>query len=217
MPHTSFMPGFDQLPDTLPIFPLEGAVVMPGADLPLNIFEPRYLNLVADAMASHRMFGMMQPDPSKERQPEAVFHTGCAGRITRYQETRDGRIELELTGVCRFHVKEELACMRGYRLVVPDWDPFRIDYAEQRHAIQHREHLYQLLRSYFNSRHLKTDWDSVESIPPEHLVNALTTALPLGNMEKQALLEAVSPQDRVDTLIAALEIQINEPHSAPRH
>lgn len=211
------MPGFDQLPETMPIFPLEGAVVMPGADLPLNIFEPRYLNLVADAMASHHMFGMMQPDPSKAEQPDAVFQTGCAGRMTRYQETRDGRIELDLTGVCRFHIREELASMRGYRLVVPDWEPFRIDYAEQRHAIQHQDQLYRLLKTYFHSRHLKTDWDNVESIPPEHLVNALTTALPLGVMEKQALLEAISPQDRVDTLIAALELQMNEPHSAPRH
>lgn len=217
MAQTPFMPAFEHLPKTLPIFPLEGAVVMPGADLPLNIFEPRYLNLVADAMASHRMFGMMQPDPSKTAQPEAVFQTGCAGRITRYQETRDGRIELDLTGICRFRIREELASMRGYRLVVPDWEPFRIDYAEQQQRIQHRERLFGLLKTYFLSRQFKTDWDSLTSIPPEHLVNALTTALPLGNLEKQALLEAVSPQDRVDTLIAALEMQTNDPHSAPRH
>ena len=211
MPKTPFIPGFDQLPATLPVFPLSDAVVMPGTELPLNIFEPRYLNMVADAMGSHRMFGMLQPDPSRAEQPEAVFGTGCGGRITSYQETADGRIELVLTGLCRFNLHEEIASTRGYRLVVPDWEPYRDDYqAPGNTKFEHHDRLLYLLKNYFTATQLKTDWKRVLAIPPEHLVNTLTTVLPLGSLEKQALLEAVSTQDRVDTLITALEIQLHD-------
>ena len=218
MTYTPFMPGFDQLPETLPIFPLSDAVVMPGSELPLNIFEPRYLNLVADAMSSHRMFGMMQPDPSKPDQPEAVYRTGCGGRITTYQETGDGRIELVLTGICRFDIRQEMASTRGYRLVMPDWEPYRTDFeASLTTAVEHRDRLIYLLKNYFNSTRLETDWKTVLRIPPDRLVNTLTTLLPLGSREKQAILEAISPQDRVDTLISALEMQTHESHDTPRH
>jgi Lon protease-like protein len=218
MTRTPFMPEFDQLPGTLPIFPLPDAVVMPGSELPLNIFEPRYLNMVADAMGSHRMFGMMQPDPSRTDQPEAVFRTGCAGRITSYRETADGRIELVLTGLCRFNIREEVPGIRGYRLVQPDWEPYRTDYdAPPAAGVEHRDRLLYLLKNYFRHEHLETDWKTVMDIPPERLVNTLTTLLPLGGLEKQAILEAVSAQERVDTLITALEMQVHEPHSTPPH
>ena len=218
MTRTPFMPEFDQLPGTLPIFPLPDAVVMPGSDLPLNIFEPRYLNMVADAMGSHRMFGMLQPDPSRENQPEAVFRTGCGGRITSYRETADGRIELVLTGLCRFSIREELPGIRGYRLVQPDWEPYRTDYdAAPAAGVEHRDRLLYLLKNYFRHAHLETDWKTVVDIPPERLVNTLTTLLPLDGLEKQAILEAVSAQERVDTLITALEMQVHEPHGTPQH
>lgn len=218
MPYTPFMPEFDKLPDTLPVLPLADAVVMPGADLPLNIFEPRYLNMVADALGSHHMFGMVQPDASRETDPPALFRTGCGGRITRYQETSDGRIELVLTGLCRFNIREELSCDRGYRLVEPDWAPFRTDFALSRsNKFEHRDRLIHLLDSYFTATRMETDWKQLLSIPADRLVNTLTTVLPLDGLEKQALLEAVTPQDRIDTLIAALEIECHETHSAPQH
>ena len=218
MTYTPFLPEFDRLPATLPVFPLPDAVVMPGSDLPLNIFEPRYLNMVADAMGSHRMFGMLQPDTSRPDQPEAVYCTGCAGRITTYQETPDGRIELILTGVCRFNIHQELAGTRGYRIVVPDWEPYRTDYVEPgMHSVEHRDRLIYLLKNYFNTTQLETDWKTVMRIPPDRLVNTLTTLLPLSGLEKQAILEAVSPQERVDTLISALEMQVHEPPATPRH
>ena len=218
MPCTPFMTDFARLPATLPVFPLSDAVVMPGSELPLNIFEPRYLNMVADAMSSHRMFGMLQPDASKPDQPEAVYHTGCAGRITTYQETSDGRIELVLTGICRFNIRQELAGTRGYRIVVPDWEPYRTDYEEPiTQAVEHRDRLIYLLKHYFNATRLETDWETVMRIPPDRLVNTLTTQLPLSGLEKQAILEAVSPQDRVDTLISALEMQVHESPRTPRH
>jgi Lon protease-like protein len=218
MPYTPFMPEFDRLPETLPVFPLADAVVMPGADLPLNIYEPRYLAMVADAMGSHRMFGMVQPDPTREADPEAVFHTGCGGRITRYQETPDGRIELVLTGLCRFNIREELAGSHGYRLVAPDWEPYRTDYELSRsNDFEHRDRLIELLDSFFTATRMQTDWKKLLTIPADRLVNTLTTVLPLDSLEKQALLEAVTPQDRIDTLITALEIECHVAHSAPQH
>ena len=218
MTYTPFIPGFDQLPGTLPIFPLPDAVVMPGSDLPLNIFEPRYLNMVADAMSSHRMFGMLQPDPSRPEQPEAVYNTGCAGRITTYQETSDGRIALVLTGICRFDIRQELDSTRGYRLVVPDWEPYRTDCEEPlSSAVEHRDRLMYLLKNYFNATQLETDWKTVMRIAPDRLVNTLTTLLPLSALEKQAILEAITPQERVDTLISALEMQVHEAYNSPRH
>jgi Lon protease-like protein len=218
MPYTPFMPEFEQLPETLPVFPLSDAVVMPGADLPLNIYEPRYLNMVAAALRSHHMFGMVQPDPTRSEEPEALFGTGCGGRITRYQETTDGRIELVLTGLCRFNIREELPGCGGYRLVAPDWEPYRTDFELSRsNDFEHRDRLIQLLDSFFTATRMQTDWKQLLSIPADRLVNTLTTVLPLDPMEKQALLEAVTPQDRIDTLITALEIECHEAHSAPRH
>ncbi|HYQ73483.1 MAG TPA: LON peptidase substrate-binding domain-containing protein, partial [Gammaproteobacteria bacterium] len=196
MPYTPFMPEFDQLPETLPVFPLSDAVVMPGADLPLNIYEPRYLDMVADALGRHRMFGMVQPDPTRDEEPEALFRTGCGGRISRYVETSDGRIELVLTGLCRFSIREELPGKHGYRLVVPDWEPYRTDYELSRsNDFEHRDRLIQLLESFFTATRMETDWKKLLTIPADRLVNTLTTVLPLDSMEKQALLEAVTPQD----------------------
>jgi Lon protease-like protein len=125
-----FIVPYEQLPQTLPIFPLPGAIVMPGNELPLNIFEPRYLNMVSDALSTHRMIGMVQPDPDARSEHE-LCRTGCAGRITQYRETSDGRIEMVLSGVCRYDLGEELPTTRGYRLIVPDWSRFSDDYADQ--------------------------------------------------------------------------------------
>ncbi len=122
------MQQYDQLPDYLPIFPLPNSVVLPGGQLPLNIFEPRYLNMVNDAMEKHRLIGLIQPRDESSK-PE-LFDVGCAARITKYEETNDGRIEIILSGLCRFKVKDELTATRGYRLVLPDWTEFESDYEE---------------------------------------------------------------------------------------
>ena len=118
-PHSPFMQAYDQLPDTLPVFPLPNAVILPGGYLPLNIFEPRYLNMLEDAMASHRLIGMIQPRDDNT-QP-ALYQFGCAGRISRYEETRDGCLEIMLSGLCRYEIKQEITTTRGYRLIIPDW------------------------------------------------------------------------------------------------
>ncbi len=207
MPRSPFFPPFEALPKTLPIFPLENAVVMPDTDLPLNIFEPRYLNMIADALATHQMVGMVQPDPSIEGSPTPVYRTGCAGRITSYNETQDGRIILALTGVCRFYIQEELATTRGYRLVVPDWSRYAMDYeTDVSNVIQDRKRFLSALQQYFDLKNLDTDWDALERMSNIRLVHTLTTLLPLEPADKQAILEACEPSDRANVLLAALEL-----------
>jgi Lon protease-like protein len=217
MPRTPFFPTFGQLPDTLPIFPLEGAVVMPASDLPLNIFEPRYLNMFEDTLRTHRMFGMIQPDPSRDGDPPAVYRTGCAGRVTSFSETVDGRIELVLTGVCRFDIAEELATTRGYRLVQPDWQRFESDFMMPTGAaIRDSAHFLEILRRYFDANGLQTDWDRLRQLPAARMADVLTTLLPLEPAEKQLLLETVDPSARAQALVTTLELALSPPAQRPR-
>jgi len=218
VPYSPFFPQFRDLPNALPIFPLEGAVVMPNADLPLNVFEPRYLNMVADALASHRMFGMVQPDPSRKGSPPPVYRTGCAGRITSYQETVDGRILLSLTGVCRFDIQEELPTTRGYRIVVPDWERFAADMgAEEADNGLNKQHCLESLRRYFLRNNLDTDWEALENLSQEQLVHGLLPLLPLEPAEKQVILEAVGVTEQVGSLLSALEFSSQDEGGPVRH
>jgi Lon protease-like protein len=218
MPRSHFFPTFNELPDILPIFPLESAVVMPGADLPLNIFEPRYLNMVADVLATHRMFGMVQPDPSRHGSPVPVYRTGCSGRITSYKETDDGRILIALTGVCRFDIEQELATTRGYRAVVPNWSRFASDFeTDEGGVFEDRLRLMGVLRRYFRLQNLDTDWGTLEQMPKLQLIHTLTTLLPLEAASKQAVLEAIEPSGRGNALFAALEMSLQETPGSPLH
>ncbi len=218
MPRSPFMPNYDHLPNMLPIFPLESAVVMPEADLPLNIFEPRYLNLVQDALATHHMFGMVQPDPSRKGSPTPVYRTGCAGRITSYRETADGRILLALSGVCRFDIQQELATTRGYRTIVPDWSRFALDLELQNpQLLIDRNRFLGTLRRYLSAKNLDTDWDSLEKTPILQLVHSLTTLLPLEPADKQAILESIEPSSQIDALLAILEMSLHDSGHPSEH
>lgn len=212
-----FIVPFEQLPETLPVFPLPGAIVMPGNELPLNIFEPRYLNMVSDALGSHRMIGMIQPDPDAT-DATRLCHTGCAGRITQYRETSDGRIEMVLCGVCRYDISEELPTTRGYRLVVPDWSRFQHDYADHKGDL-HTEHdlLIHIVHRYFEAKELEVDWSMLERLPTVTLMNSLSMAIPLSEQARQLLLETVKPKERLNTFIALLESELRAPGSATRH
>ena len=197
MPRSPFLPPFDALPEEIPIFPLPGAVVMPGVQLPLNIFEPRYLNMVADAMAGDHLIGMIQPTSETllDEVPE-LHRIGCAGRITSYSETTDGRIVMVLTGVCRFRVRAEVAGRRGYRRVAADWGPFAIDCESEGHSIEDRPGFLGSLKSYCTLRGVEIPWDDVKKMADGDLVNLLCAHLPLSPEDKQALLEAVPTVDR---------------------
>jgi Lon protease-like protein len=217
MPRTPFFPTFGKLPDTLPIFPLEGAVVMPASDLPLNIFEPRYLNMVEDVLRTHRMFGMVQPDPGRGGDPTPVYRTGCAGRITSFTETADGRVELVLTGTCRFDIMEELTTTRGYRLVQPDWQRFESDFTTPASApIRDSAPLLRVLKVYFDAKGLQTDWAKLQALPASRMADVLTTLLPLEPAAKQMVLETLDPSARVQALLAALELATSPEPRQPR-
>ena len=212
-----FITQYDSLPKTLPIFPLPGAILMPGAELPLNIFEPRYLNMINDAIASHRMIGMVQPDPNGEGE-DAVCHTGCAGRITQFRETSDCRIEMVLTGVCRFDVGEELSTTRGYRLIVPDWSRFADDYADHTDRVQgDQERLMQTLEHFFDAKGYEADLAMLKQLSVARLVDSLTMALPFDATEKQMLLETVEPEQRLANFIALIDGDFDVPDSVTRH
>ena len=217
MSYSPFIVPHDKLPETLPIFPLPGAIVMPGSELPLNIFEPRYLNMVSDALSSHRMIGMIQPDPNA-RDANALYHTGCAGRITQYRETNDGRVEMALSGVCRFDLGVELSTTRGYRLIVPDWSRFSGDYNNHEDQLQsEHDYLVRMLKRYFDAKGLQTDWSVLERLSTVRLMNSLSMALPISETDKQMLLEAVEPAQRLHTLKSLLDSGLQAPGSITRH
>jgi len=209
-----FIAPFDQLPETLPIFPLSGAIVMPGNELPLNIFEPRYINMVNDALSTNHMIGMIQPDPGAGNETN-LYPTGCAGRITQYRETSDGRIEMLLGGVCRFDLGEELPTTRGYRLIIPNWSRFSGDYADTADTLR-TEHdiLIRTLKHHFKIKGLEADWPMLESLSTVKLVDSLSMALPLSEPDKQLLLEMIEPAERLSAFTALLD---SDSESDTRH
>jgi Lon protease-like protein len=212
-----FIAPFESLPNTLPIFPLPGAILMPNSELPLNIFEPRYINMINDALGDHRMIGMIQPDP-EEKGEDTVYRTGCAGRITQFRESSDGRYELVLSGVCRFDLAEELSTTRGYRLILPDWSRFTCDYADNEAKLQgEQKQLMATLEHYLESRELEADLSMFSRMPVEKLIDALTMALPFTEQEKQMLLETVEPEQRLASFIKLIYDDVEVPDSVTRH
>ena len=197
------------LPDTLAVFPLSGALLFPRWSLPLNIFEPRYLNMIDDAMAGSRLIGMIQPVGGDKAEPQ-LAKVGCCGRVTSYSETDDGRYLINLTGVCRFRVVEELSVQTPYRQVKADWTPFEEDLTSpDLSCLPDREHLAGALRAYVASNEMEVDWDAVETAPIETLINALAAGCPFSAMEKQALLEAPDVCARCEALIALLDMDVS--------
>ena len=195
------------LPQVIPVFPLPGAILLPRGQLPLNIFEPRYLNMVDDAMAGDRIIGMLQPQAGSARLSN-LAPIGCAGRITSFAETSDGRYLITLTGCARFRLASELPAQTPYRQIRADFAPFEDDLSAPPvdDIGLDRDGLLDALRAYLETRGLDIDWDTAETAPPEALINSLSMALPFEPSEKQALLEAVSLTDRSGVLTALLTI-----------
>lgn len=195
------------LPQVIPVFPLPGAILLPRGQLPLNIFEPRYLNMIDDAMAGDRMIGMIQPQLGPARLPD-LSSIGCAGRITSFAETSDGRYLITLTGCSRFRLASEIPGRAPYRQIRADFVPFEADLTTPPvdDVGLDRDGLLDALRAYLEARGLDIDWDTAETAPPEALVNSLSMALPFDPPEKQALLEAASLTDRSTVLTALLTI-----------
>lgn len=197
------------LPQMLPVFPLDGALLLPGGDLPLQIFEPRYLNMIDDAMAGDRVIGMIQTRGGSRARPKLAA-IGGLGRITSYAETSDGRYLITLTGVCRFEAGEELDLRMPYRQVRAGYARFLDDLAEDGAAVEAgepaRSRFGQALKRFLNRRELDINWDEAQEAPLEALVNSLCMGLPFEPSEKQALLEAPDLIGRFEVLTTLLEI-----------
>jgi len=208
-----FDPEFDQLPMRIPIFPLPSALLLPGGQLPLNVFEPRYLAMVKHALATPtRLIGMVQPrdlagDATAEQPP--LFETGCAGRVSFFQESDDGRFVIALNGVCRFHRLDQQLDPNGFLVADVDWRPFANDLRMDISALD-RDPLMDVLRRYFDLKGFETDWTQIENSDNHQLLATLSMVCPFEVAEKQALLEADSMASRADLLIAMMEMAIHD-------
>jgi hypothetical protein len=212
MPINAEYRGPGELPELIPVFPLAGALLLPRGQMPLNIFEPRYLAMVDDAFRDgHRLIGMIQPDVAHSRSETkpALFSVGCLGRITQLAESGDGRYILELTGIARFKVVEEIEALTPYRQCKVDYFPYTDDFiARKGEEDVNRDALIDTLRTFLKVNNLKVDWEGVESAPNEALVNALAMMSPYGAPEKQAMLEAPDLKTRAEILIAVTEMDL---------
>jgi uncharacterized protein len=212
MPMNAVYRGPADLPGTIPVFPLSGALLLPRGQMPLNIFEPRYLEMVDDALRDgHRLIGMIQPDPAHPGIPERpnLYKVGCVGRITQIAETGDGRYLMQLTGVARYRIIQELPVTTSYRQCRVDYMPF-IDDFTARKGEEHvdRKAVLAALAQYLKANNLKADWKGIEHAPNEALVNALAMMSPYDPAEKQAMLEAPDLKTRAEILIAVTEIAL---------
>jgi uncharacterized protein len=212
MPMNVVYQSAGDLADVIPVFPLPGALLLPRGQMPLNIFEPRYLAMIDDALRSaHRLIGMIQPDdahPGPENKPN-LYKVGCVGRITQFAETGDGRYLLQLTGVVRFRIEAELEVVTPYRQCRVIYAPFTDDFIARKGEDEvDRKRLLHALSEFLEANNLKADWEGIENAPNEALVNALAMMSPYGTAEKQALLEAPDLKTRAEILVAATEIEL---------
>jgi Lon protease-like protein len=197
------------LPTVIPVFPLASALLLPRGELPLNIFEPRYLAMIEDAIRADRMIGMVQPRREGADTPSELHDVGCLGKITQFAETGDGRLMVTLTGISRFRVAEELTVLTPYRQCIATYDEFLQDLDRVGSSDDmDRAGVLRTLRNFAEANRLKIDWKSIEQTPNEALVNALAMMSPFGPEEKQALLEALTLKARADVLIAITEIEL---------
>jgi Lon protease-like protein len=199
-------PGLSGLPARLPVFPLAGAILLPGGNLPLNIFEPRYLKMTRDAMRTDRVIGMVQPSANGRPEQCDLYPVGCAGRITSFTETDDGRYLITLSGVCRYDILEELQVETPYRQVIATFDRWRTDLEQQQPSDCMRAELLRSLRTYFDVYEISADWMQIEAAPLGGLITSLAMICPFEPSEKQALLEAPDPEKRGQVLIALMQM-----------
>ncbi|KPF84586.1 peptidase S16 [alpha proteobacterium AAP38] len=200
----------DQLPDTIPVFPLTGVLLLPRGKLPLNIFEPRYLNMVQDALASNRLIGMIQPRDGGMGNHPPLYDTGCVGRITSFSETEDGRFLITLTGISRFRIAGEVPTTRGYRRIIADWSAFAADLHEDAPCDLDRTSLDGTLRAYFKQQGISANWDSIAQAPLDRLITSLAMICPFDAPEKQALLESPDLNARAKLLLALVEMAVHQ-------
>jgi Lon protease-like protein len=209
--------GFDVLPRTIPLFPLAGALLLPRGNLPLRIFEPRYLAMIRDVADRDRLIGMVQPtDPDDGTSAPVTYRAGCAGQITADEETRDGHRLITLTGVCRFSIVDELPLRDGYRRALVSYARYRGDLDPDDSEPLDRTGLLTALRGYFDVHDMATDWGALEQFPGEALITSLAMMCPFEPREKQALLEASTLRERAQVLTTLLALSSQDGDGASR-
>jgi Lon protease-like protein len=213
MPMNIAYRGPEAVPAVIPVFPLPGALLLPRGQMPLNIFEPRYLAMIDDALRSgDRLIGMIQPDPTRpgaDPDKPHLFQVGCVGRMTQFAESGDGRYLIQLTGVARFRIAEELSVTTPYRQCRVTYQPFVDDFTPRMGEDEvDRKALLRALTSFLKANNLKADWEGIENAPNEALVNALAMMSPYDAAEKQAMLEAPDLKTRAEILVAVTEIEL---------
>lgn len=191
------------------MFPLTGVLLLPTGQLPLNIFEPRYLQMVRDALAGPRLIGMIQPREGQSAAPRpSLYDIGCAGKIVEFAETEDGRYLIKLHGICRFRVESELNVTTPYRQVTPDWSPFSADIKHAGDLALDRTQLKTLLAQYFSLNDLSCDWKKIDDASDDRLITCLSMVCPFSPCEKQALLEAPDIGARAQMFMTMLEMEV---------
>lgn len=200
--------NISDIPKTIALFPLSGALLLPGGNLPLNIFEPKYISMFDDTIAHDRLIGMIQPTQSSSQDNEepTLNDIGCVGRITAFQETDDGHYLINLKGICRFHIEEEIVGKNEYRRA--NIVPFLSDLKSSKGEEIDRSLLIETFKRFLDANKMETDWDVIEKTDNESLVTALCMMSPYGAAEKQALLEAEDLKSRADTLVALTQIAL---------
>jgi hypothetical protein len=210
--------GPQDCPEIIPVFPLPRALLLPRGQMPLNIFEPRYLAMVDAALGGDRVIGMIQPDSEADPESEApkLARVGCAGRIVQFAETGDGRYLISLVGFARFAVVVELPVTTPFRQCRVTFEPFAVDFrARAGEGEVDRLGVLEALRAFAEATGLKIDWKGIEEAPNEALVNALSMMSPFGPREKQALLEAADLKTRAEMLIAITEMELTKSQPGP--
>ena len=214
----AFHPRLEDIPSEFAVFPLAGALLLPRGKLPLNVFEPRYLAMTLDSLATGRMFGLIQPDPhaAMHGDESGLYRVGCLGRLSSFNETDDGRLLITLTGLMRFTIAAELDSRAGYRRVRGDFSLFTSDLAQTRQPLElERDKILTALRAYFSRRKVEANWDAIRGLSDDTLVITLAMACPFEAVEKQALLEAPTDSDRAATLLALLQMGAAGPDLPP--
>ena len=204
------------LPVRIPVFPLRGAILLPRAHLPLNVFEPRYLAMIDAVMAGERMLGIIQPNDTSGDMPESpagsvapLKTVGCAGRVTAYQELDDGRLLISLTGICRFATVREAPTSTPFRQFDVDYHRFESDFERGAgEASVDRDGLLSVLKAFLDAKSLEADWSAITNAPTELLINSLSIISPFGAEEKQALLEAPDLKGRAKVLTTLAQMEL---------
>ena len=197
---------YKELPKTLPIFPLPGVIILPNGNLPLNIFEPRYVSMVEDALGNNRLIGMIQPNNGSKKD-NGLYPIGCASKIISFSETSDNRYLIELKGIIRFKIFKEVDTIKGYRNIIPKWEDFKDDLIFHSKSFK-IDSLLELLKEYFNNNNINVDSEELHKIPADQIISAIPQICSFQNSEKQAILEAKTDKDRVEVIISLLKMNL---------